>query len=78
MPITAGVIEQELALYNISVWFASAAVASFAEEKLLLAKTEWIGKLKAFSSPSGGVVIPAPQFAEIPSTPPGGIVRGGF
>lgn len=76
MPITAGVIEQELSLFDISLWFTSSSVANFARDKLLLAREEWLASPQSDSRPSTGVVIPAPQFGDIPSAPPGGINRG--
>lgn len=76
MPITAGVVEQELALFDIALWYTSKSVASFVREELLLARDEWLASPHADSRSSTGVVIPAPQFAEIPASPPGGISRG--
>jgi hypothetical protein len=76
MPITAGVVEQELALFDISLWFTSPSVANFAREKLLLAREEWLASPLSDSRLSSGVVIPAPQFGDIPLAPPGGINRG--
>lgn len=76
MPITAGVVEQEVALFDISLWFTSSPVASFAREQLLLARDEWLSSPRSDSRMSSGVVIPAPQFGDIPMAPPGGIDRG--
>lgn len=76
MPITASVVEQELSVFEIPLWFTSSSVADFVQEKLLLARDEWLANPRSDSRLSTGVVIPAPQFGDIPLAPPGGINRG--
>lgn len=76
MPFTADAVQEELSVFDISIWFTSESVARFAEENLIAARDEWLANGHESSTSKSGIVIPAPQFSEIPSAPPGGISRG--
>ena len=70
MPITAGVVEQEVFVYRITLWFPSRDAACRAKETFENMRAE------AEKQPPGpSVTLAPPQFDEVPSVPMGGIRR---
>ena len=73
LPITHEVLEQEMSVFQIAIWFATQRTAQYAKDTFdhLMANPDTLGTSKAEST----TTLAPPRFEEFSSMPPGGISR---
>lgn len=71
MPISSGVVEQEMSVFQTTIWFATEWTAERAANTIRRMRDEADG-----SSPQNQTSFAPPRFEEFPPMPPGGISRG--